>query len=145
VSTVTTPRAPDRRELGERISTARRRAGLTQRELGDRIGLSLWQVERMESGNGDFDSAVVLPRIAEATKQPPGFFIDPFASELFPPEWNGRVAPQGQAVAEYDVAHPETQALRGGERRLLMLGVLATLILVRFSFAAARPRGRAAA
>ena len=41
------------RTHADRISAARRQAGLTQRELADRLGTSLWAIEQIESGRHD--------------------------------------------------------------------------------------------
>lgn len=40
----------DPAEAAQRIAAARRAAGFTQRELADRLGVSLWNVTRLESG-----------------------------------------------------------------------------------------------
>lgn len=133
MSTVTTPRAPDRRELGERISSARRSAQLTQTELGEYIGLSLWEVERLESGEGDFDYDVLFGGVATATAHPPEFFRHPSQAGGEPAQTNG----DGDAAAQLSVEEQgsgdlEAHAPRGGQGRLLVLGFLATLIVVRF-------------
>ncbi|HEV2724224.1 MAG TPA: hypothetical protein VGV10_06290, partial [Thermoleophilaceae bacterium] len=44
-----------------RIAAARRDAGLTQRDLADRLDVSLWDIERLEAGDGSR-----LPDLAEA-------------------------------------------------------------------------------
>jgi transcriptional regulator with XRE-family HTH domain len=58
----------DQHRLGGQIAQARRRAGLTQKELGDRIGVSLGQVVKLE--NGVLDPITMLPQIAAAVGQP---------------------------------------------------------------------------
>ena len=37
-------------EVGSRVADARKRLGLTQRALAERLGVSLWTVERLEDG-----------------------------------------------------------------------------------------------
>jgi transcriptional regulator with XRE-family HTH domain len=50
---------------GERIAEARRRAGLTQKQLAGSLGVSLWTVEELERGNRE--PRPVLTAVAEAT------------------------------------------------------------------------------
>jgi transcriptional regulator with XRE-family HTH domain len=64
-----------RRRLGSRIGQARREAGLTQYELAERIGATLWQVVKVE--DGDVDGTPMLPKIAGAT----GWSIEALALE----------------------------------------------------------------
>jgi transcriptional regulator with XRE-family HTH domain len=56
----------------ERVATARREAGLTQKELADRMGVSLWNVERMEEGQED--ALARLDALAHATGKPRSWF-----------------------------------------------------------------------
>lgn len=42
-----------RRELGLRLAAARRKAGLSQEQLGDRVGVERRTVQRYESGERD--------------------------------------------------------------------------------------------
>jgi Zn-dependent peptidase ImmA (M78 family)/transcriptional regulator with XRE-family HTH domain len=52
-------------EVGRRVAEARRRAGLTQAQLGDRLGLDKTQVSKIESGRRRLDiSEVVLAAAA---------------------------------------------------------------------------------
>src|SRR3954469_13419681 len=37
-------------EVGSRVKQARRAAGLNEKELAQRLGISLWELERMEEG-----------------------------------------------------------------------------------------------
>ena len=57
---------------GERVATARREAGLTQKELADRLGVSLWNVERIEDGQED--AVARLDALARATGKPRAWF-----------------------------------------------------------------------
>ena len=57
---------------GERVATARREAGLTQKELADRLGVSLWNVERIEAGHED--AVARLDALARATGKPRSWF-----------------------------------------------------------------------
>jgi transcriptional regulator with XRE-family HTH domain len=56
------------RRLGDRIAQARRHAGLTQKELAERIGTSLGQVVKLEEGV--VDPVPMLSQIAAAVGQP---------------------------------------------------------------------------
>jgi transcriptional regulator with XRE-family HTH domain len=52
-------------DVGARVATARERAGFTQRELGDRIGLGRSAITRIELGQRQLD-ALELAQIADA-------------------------------------------------------------------------------
>ena len=64
---------PASTHLGSRISRARQEAGLTEKELGIRLGLPLWRIERMQTGQEDARSH--LSEIAETTGKPTGWFL----------------------------------------------------------------------
>jgi transcriptional regulator with XRE-family HTH domain len=57
---------------GERVAAARRDAGLTQKQLADRIGVSLWSLERIEEGQED--AVARLDALARATGKPRSWF-----------------------------------------------------------------------
>src|SRR5688572_1604556 len=61
-----------RRELGARVRAARREAGLTQRELGKRLGIPLRTVERIEAGEADPHAHA--EQLAEITGRPAEWF-----------------------------------------------------------------------
>jgi transcriptional regulator with XRE-family HTH domain len=56
--------------IGRRIRDARERAGLTQKELAERCGLSRVYVIKLESGEHDNPTIKVLQAIAKALKVP---------------------------------------------------------------------------
>jgi transcriptional regulator with XRE-family HTH domain len=55
----------DKKDIGRRVQTLRKRRGLTMRELAGRTGLSQGQVSRLENGRQGFRSATLM-RVAEA-------------------------------------------------------------------------------
>jgi transcriptional regulator with XRE-family HTH domain len=55
------------RQVGERIAVARKTAGLSQRALGKRLGISAQQVEALEGGRSDPSS--YIDRVAEVTRR----------------------------------------------------------------------------
>jgi len=61
-------------EAGRRLADARRGLGLTQRALGQRLGISLGLVERLERGEANF--ARHLDRITDVTGRPACWFLD---------------------------------------------------------------------
>ncbi len=62
-------------EIGQRIAVARDKAGLTQQELADRIGVKTAQsISRYERGETEVPMKK-LERIADATRKPLSFFI----------------------------------------------------------------------
>jgi transcriptional regulator with XRE-family HTH domain len=63
-----TPRLDIEGSVGERVATARREAGLTQRELAHGAGLSLWQLQRVEAGESAPPDELL--RLAEGPRAP---------------------------------------------------------------------------
>jgi Zn-dependent peptidase ImmA (M78 family)/DNA-binding XRE family transcriptional regulator len=61
-------------DVGTRVATARERAGFTQRELGERIGLGRSAVTRVELGQRQLD-ALELARLAEALGRSVEWFL----------------------------------------------------------------------
>src|SRR2546423_1300579 len=121
--------------LGERVAVARRDAGLTEKELATLLGISIWELERLEDGRVDPSGWVGL--IAEITGRDPSWFDAGVRG-------NG-VRSADVPVAELEAtrdetAHeelpPPTTAARGltpGEHwgRLLVLGSMTGLVVVR--------------
>jgi transcriptional regulator with XRE-family HTH domain len=105
------------RSVGHRIADARRRAGLSQRNLASRIGTSIWKLEQIEQDR--VDASQLLKAIAEATGRPQAWFA-PVPS-----------------VESGDNAVPETHVSQTvepwrGSRRNFVLGGIALLLLIRF-------------
>ena len=96
---------------GERVATARREAGLSQKELADRIGVSLWDVERIEGG--DQDAVARLDELARATGKPQSWFR---SDAVQPAEQSGAVE--------------EVRSDRAGV--VLVLSAITILVCVRF-------------
>jgi transcriptional regulator with XRE-family HTH domain len=107
--------------LGRRVAEARRGATLSQTELGDRIGLSLWDVERLERGEMDPSPHVTL--IARATGREGAWFSLDGSEEEEP---SRALAGPGARPS----GRLERRAVR--LRRDLVLGSVATVVLVRF-------------
>jgi len=61
------------RQVGERIAVARKTAGLSQRALGKRLGISVQQVEDLEGGRTDPSS--YIDRVAEVTRRSSDWFL----------------------------------------------------------------------
>lgn len=67
--------------LGQQVRRARKRLGLSQRELADRVGVSQIVVSNVENGI----SAISVPDLnkwSEALKQPVLYFVDGSQSSL---------------------------------------------------------------
>jgi transcriptional regulator with XRE-family HTH domain len=108
-------RAPsDAGASGERIASARRECGLTQRQLAAALGLSVWQLDRIESG--DRDSSAHLPLVAEVAGRDEEWF---------------RVAETRSAAGPTPPkAVARTGLVDGG--RLLVLAAITLLVTIRF-------------
>lgn len=100
-----------------RIAAARFEAGLTQRELAEKIGTSVWEVDEFEQGRRDPGRFVA--RIETATSKPAGWLLERPEPMVHIPQ------------AHRDVAD---RALTSTERldRNLVLGAFATIITIRF-------------
>ncbi|MCL5959469.1 MAG: helix-turn-helix transcriptional regulator [Chloroflexi bacterium] len=70
-------------ELGRRIAEARRKAGLTQEDLGTAVGLDRTAVTRIEQGRRGLDT-LQMTAIADVLGREPAFFFEP--AEEQPPE-----------------------------------------------------------
>lgn len=100
-------------ELGGKVSEARRGAGLSQKALADRLGVSLWTVDSIEQGRTD--AALHLPAIRLITGVP---VID-------------RISARPEHVST-DGADVVTLARNEETGRGLVLGAIAVLVLIRF-------------
>lgn len=68
---------------GNRLAEARRDAGLSQRKLAERLGISLWAVDQLERGEEDLSTH--LSAITQATGREAGWFGDaPSPAEAVP-------------------------------------------------------------
>lgn len=61
--------------LGRRLRRRRRLLGLTQRQLGDRVGIRFQQIQKYECGANRI-SAARLWELAEALQTPVSYFYD---------------------------------------------------------------------
>lgn len=114
---VATPQNP----AAARLAQARRAAGLTQAELAARIGISLYQIEQVETGRAD--PLVFVPAYSHVTGYPPGLLLLPDGGAL---------------AATVDAEEEEIEGNRGEARdreiiprRFLVLGSLTLLIVIR--------------
>ena len=103
--------------VASRIAAARLDAGLTQRELADRVGTTLWRIDELERGR--LDPGHFVAPIESATSKPSGWLLQKEQRHLEPPDTH-----QGA------VDRPLTMVERFD--RNLVLGVFAILITVRF-------------
>jgi transcriptional regulator with XRE-family HTH domain len=115
--------------LGERIAQARRNAGLTQKDLALRLGVSLWTVESLERGGAAAPRH--LEAIAEATKTAESWLRGDGSDHS--PLADGD-EPGARAVADSATTVEERPAPRTDDAggRTIVLGSLAALILIRF-------------
>ncbi len=101
-----------------RIAAARRDASLTQRDLADRIGATVWTIDELEGGR--LDPKGFVAAIESATSKPGGWLLE-----------------TGKRVVESGPTDPEdaiSRSLTTTERfdRNVVLGVFTTLVTVRF-------------
>jgi hypothetical protein len=68
--------------IGAQVAAARRARGMTQRDLAQALGTSLWTVDRMERGTGDVGR--YLSSIADVTHTSPDRFADSTAGVAQP-------------------------------------------------------------
>jgi transcriptional regulator with XRE-family HTH domain len=105
---------------GGRLAEARRAAGLTQKALAQRLGVSLWTVEELEHGRRDLASHVLA--IAAATGRSPSWF----EGEAIPAE-----PPSAQTPRRRMPGHARLLARRKQAGTSLVLVSLALLVLIR--------------
>ena len=115
MSEIGSARAPAANEIRE----ARRAAGLTEKALASQLGVSLWEIERLETG--EVDPSPYAEALERHTGRPRSSFRTT-ASKGAP--WRGR--PRDQNGKPHLVSAAEVT----GER--LVLGSIAVLVLVRF-------------
>jgi len=99
--------------VGAEVAAARRQAGLSQKGLADRLGVSLWTVESIERGRADPAAHLASIQLVTgllATDRIPASDLSPSAEPA-----------QGQALIRSE-----------GAGRGLVLGSIAVLVLVRF-------------
>ncbi len=101
-------------EAGSRIAEARRAAGLSQRSLAERLGISMWTLDQLEQGRGDL--ALHAPAIARVTQHP--LDVDPTALV------------EQESTGERRTRRFELSRAAPGTR--LVLGSIAALVLIRF-------------
>jgi transcriptional regulator with XRE-family HTH domain len=102
-------------EIGARVREARLAAGLSQRELGERLGVTLWTVEQMEAGKAD--PAAHAGRLAAITGRPE--------------DWFAADAPPARPGAPEDAPASAT-ATGPAYGRWIVLGTLVALVVIRF-------------
>jgi DNA-binding XRE family transcriptional regulator len=105
--------------VGQRIAQARRGLGLTQKNFAERVGISLWMLDRIESGAAD--AANHLSNIARVTGRSEASF--------------GRVATYGgpsTGESRLMAASVSSFRIHPVPGRDLVLGSIAVLVLIRF-------------
>lgn len=68
-------------EVAQAIIEARKRLGVSQRELAKRIGISPPTMNRIEKGGGNIEAKTLL-RIAEALDIPPPLLLGKYSDEF---------------------------------------------------------------
>lgn len=101
----------------ERVAEARRKRGLTQKELATNLGVSIWHVDRIEAGQEDPGS--YLKAIADATDRD---------EEWFRPS---AIVDKSTALAT-ETRRPTIATGRATAGRVLVLGAIALLVTIRF-------------
>lgn len=109
----------DRAQAPNEIWAARRAAGLTEKALAERLGVSLWEIERLE--RGEVDPSPYAEHLERLTGTPRSSFRPNGARERLP---------EGRAPEEAAKPRLASAADVTGER--LVLGSIAALVLVRF-------------
>jgi transcriptional regulator with XRE-family HTH domain len=104
---------PGEETIRAQVATARHEAGLTQKQLAERLDVSLWMVERFESG--DEEPVERLEELARATGKPTDWFTLPDQHQ------------------ERPVDRPtETEPATRGSGLALVLASFTVLIVIRF-------------
>ncbi len=105
------------------LGEARRTAGLTQKALADRLGISLWEMERLE--RGETDAAPYLPALLRHTGQPEWLLRGSISTP--------QPATNGQPAASHHSTAPAQRKVRSDPGAVwLVLGSLTALVVIRF-------------
>jgi transcriptional regulator with XRE-family HTH domain len=108
--------------LGGRVLQARHEAGLTTKELAERLNVSVWMTERLERGHEDV--VPYLPAIASVTARPEGWFAQaPAPDQTDAPEHPEADPAQAPGAAE---TSPRTGAVS-----TLILAAVTLLLVIR--------------
>ena len=99
--------------VGGRIAAARRSSGLTQRQLADALGTSIWTVEGIETGTVDASGHVSA--IADVTHRDRDWFFRPAETKV-----------KALRAKSAELAH------LGAAGRALVLGSIIVLVTIRF-------------
>jgi transcriptional regulator with XRE-family HTH domain len=122
-------RSPNRTSNGITVADARHSAGLSQRELADRLGVSLWTIARIE--RGERDPGPHLAGVAAAT----GRSADLLLTEPAPGSIEtAQERPRSDAPEDPGAAPTEaTDGSTGGHwSRIIILASIVTLVTIRF-------------
>ena len=103
--------------VGARVADARRELGLTQKHFAKRVGITLWLLDRIETGVAD--AALHLAAIADVTGRPPAWFTGASVT----------VATSPRTARPRLVSTVQSRVVTG---RDLVLASLALLVLIRF-------------
>lgn len=103
---------------GGKITDARRAAGLTEKQLADRLGVSLWELDRLE--RGEADPVPYVEALSEHTGQPLTVLDGP----LEPAQSGVSIEPSQSGLPE--------DAGRLDNAGYLVLASIAALVLIRF-------------
>jgi len=103
--------------VGARVASARRKLGLTQKHFAERLGISLWLLDRIEAGVAD--TAAHLPKIADVTGCPQTWFA----------RGNATIAASPMRPRVGIVSRMQSHVMTG---RDMVLASLALLVLIRF-------------
>jgi transcriptional regulator with XRE-family HTH domain len=105
--------------IGTRVASARRELGLNQKSFAERLGISIWALDRIENGSADAQNH--LSRIADLTGRPQAWFsLDAATTAVASPTPNA----SGRLVSTL-----RWQPMVG---RDLVLGSISLLVLIRF-------------
>jgi len=102
--------------VGLRVAEARRAIGLSQKHFAERVGITLWMLDRIESGVAD--AAPLIHKIAAATDRPHAWFSTSTVS-----------APASAPVQAHFVSRLRSHVTSG---RDLVLASISVLVLIRF-------------
>lgn len=105
-------------EIGVRVREARSRAGMTQRELGERIGVTSQQVQKYEAGRSRM-AVSMLCRVAEAVGAAPAALVGGLLGEAA--QAVDSLAPRERELVD------AYRALKSDEQRSALLGLVRTL------------------
>lgn len=100
--------------VGQRIAEARKEQDMSQRQLGQAVGVTGAAVQKWESGGGW--EIITILQVAAALKVPPAWLLEPLIGSISPPSKNQILGQIQTLRKDLDRLARQAQGLGVGDR-----------------------------